>query len=56
MKKEYIMPTMQIVEVETENVLAVSSVGVSSNSADNTKEALSNDRRGGWGDLWGSEE
>lgn len=56
MKKEYIMPTMQIVEVETENVLAVSSVGYTTEKASNEHEALSNDRRGGWGDLWGGEE
>lgn len=52
MKKKYITPEMDIVEIEAAEMLAVSSVGYTDKEASNDYEALTNDRRGNWGDLW----
>ena len=56
MKKMYVKPVMESMDVETADMLAVSSLEYTSDKASNEHEALSNDRRGGWGDLWGSGE
>ena len=52
MKKKYIAPAMYIVEIEAAEMLAVSSVGYTDNEANNNYEALTNNRRGSWGNLW----
>ena len=52
MKKKYIAPAMYIVEIEAAEMLAVSSVGYTDKEANNNYEALTNDRRGNWGNLW----
>ena len=52
MKKKYITPEMDVVEIEAAEMLAVSSVGYTDKEANNNYEALTNDRRGNWGDLW----
>ena len=52
MKKKYIAPEMNVVEVEASDMLAVSSVDYTDKEANNNYEALTNDRRGSWGDLW----
>ena len=55
MKKTYIAPQMEQVTIELCNMLAASekvSVFASEENAVDASESLSNDRRGGWGDLW----
>ena len=53
-KKTYITPEMEIMNIETVEMMAASI-----NTNDTTvaaEEAWSNERRGSWGDLWGGEE
>ena len=52
MKKKYIAPVMDIVEIEATEMLAVSSVGYTDKEASNDYEALTNGSRGSWGNLW----
>lgn len=53
MKKTYIAPQMEQVTIELCNMLAASvRVFASEENAVDASESLSNDRRGGWGDLW----
>ncbi len=52
MKELYEKPTMVLIEIEPVEMLAVSSVGYTTEKASNEFEALSNKRRGGWGNLW----
>ena len=52
MKQEYVAPEIEVVDVEVEDMLAVSSIGYTSGKASDEYEALSNKRRGKWGDLW----
>ena len=52
MKKKYIAPAMDIVEIEAAEMLAVSSVGYTDKEANSNYEALTNNRRGSWGNLW----
>lgn len=52
MKQEYEAPEIEVVDVEVEDMLAVSSIGYTSGKASDEYEALSNKRRGRWGDLW----
>ncbi|MBR6629841.1 MAG: hypothetical protein IKL03_07815 [Bacteroidaceae bacterium] len=51
-KKTYITPAMEVMNIETLEMMA-SSIAVVNESG---SEMLSNDRRGSWGDLWGGEE
>ena len=53
MKKEYIKPSMEATELESQ-VMMAGSDNVVSISNDVTKEdaTMGNDRRGGWGNLW----
>lgn len=53
-KSAYIAPEATVHELEVTEMLAVSSVEYTNDKASNDHEALSNDRRGGWGDLWGN--
>ena len=50
MKKKYIQPQIEVVEVETEKMLALS---IRDEKADSDAEVLSNEHRGTWGNLWG---
>ena len=52
MKKEYMKPATELVEVELESMLAISSGGNLNVSNSDEFEELSNNRRGGWGNLW----
>ena len=52
MKQEYVAPEIEEVDVEVVEMLAVSSIGYTSGKASDEYEALSNRRRGRWGDLW----
>ena len=53
-KKVYIKPTMETMSVETVEMIATSQANTFSvsNRATNDDAAMSNERRGGWGDLW----
>ncbi len=53
-KKTYITPEMEIMNIETVEMMAASI-----NTSDTTvaaDEAWGNERRGSWGDLWSGEE
>ena len=54
--KIYIKPVAEPVKMECADILAASLEGpkikVSSESADNTVEALANKQNGSWGNLW----
>ena len=52
MKKKYIAPEMNVVDVEVAEMLAVSSIGYTDQKASNNYDALAKKRRGTWGDLW----
>lgn len=53
-KKQYIAPEVELVELEMVEILAASiRIG---EGEKNAEESFSNDRRGGWGNLWGDEE
>ena len=56
-KKKYIAPQMEVIEMEVSLVLAASAeeipVGGDGNGGG---DALSNDRRGSWGNLWADDE
>ena len=52
MKKDYIAPDIHIIYVEPVEMLAASSIGYTDEKASNDYEALTNERRGSWGDLW----
>ena len=55
-KKEYIKPSAEVVEIETVQMLAASAENIPvGGDGQGGGEALSNDRRGKWGDLWGNE-
>ena len=50
MKKTYIAPEMEVMNIETVEMIAAS---INTNeTAVSADEAWSNDRRGGWGNLW----
>jgi len=50
MKKEYIKPEMAVEEILVETMIATSPGGVEEGEPD--QPLGTNDRRGGWGDLW----
>lgn len=56
-KKAYIKPLMEemILETESQMMTASGEPGIAKGFATDD-EALSNGRRGTWGDLWGGEE
>lgn len=62
MKTLYITPSVEILELSTENMIATSGVtsdngiGYGGVDEDGSLTPSSNGRRGGWGDLWGGEE
>lgn len=51
-KKVYIKPTMEAMNVETVEMIATSQAFSISNDVTNDDAAMSNERRGGWGNLW----
>jgi len=53
MKKTYIIPTVEVVEVKTIQILMTSTLGVDSSQELNSGEILS---RGTKGDFWDDEE
>ena len=52
MKQNYIAPQTTQIEVEPAEMLAVSSIQYTSQTASKDHEALSNNHRGTWGNLW----
>ena len=55
MKKKYIMPTIEEIEVEVSTIIAMSEAETENeNSSENngTGDDLANSRRGSWGNLW----
>ena len=55
-KKAYIKPLMEEMILETESqMMTASEPGIATGYATGD-DALSNGRRGAWGDLWGGEE
>ena len=52
MKKMYVTPTTEVTELELSSMLAISGGGTLTVSNQEADEELSNDRRGGWGNLW----
>lgn len=53
--KAYIKPIVKGNEVAMQQMIAISQIGYSDDSADNTQEVLGNGHRGQWGDLWSDE-
>lgn len=58
-KKEYVKPAMNVVEIESEGIIAASSgfIGISDEDADYEMEVLSKGRSGrddddSWGNFW----
>lgn len=61
MKTLYITPSVEILELSVENMIATSGVnsdgiGYGGVDEEGTLIPSSNGRRGGWGDLWSGEE
>ena len=50
-KKQYIAPSMEVVEIELSELLASSIPDIGIEEGEGT-EILSNNRRGRWGNLW----
>ena len=55
-KKAYIKPSTEVLVMETLQVMAASGEPRIATGNATSDEALSNGRRGTWGDLWGGEE
>ena len=56
MKKTYITPEVEEINVEAAAMIASSPVTLgTSEGTINSAEALGNERRGSWGNLWGSD-
>ena len=54
-KKEYIKPSIEVIELESDVIMTGGSngvVGVFPGGNAGSEDQLSNDRRGSWGDLW----
>ena len=53
-KKTYITPAMEVMNIETVDMMATSALGISDEVVDTTEEGaqLGNGRRGSWGNLW----
>ena len=49
MKTKYVQPQTEVLEVEAENMLALS---LGNEQADPEEDVLVNKRRGTWGDFW----
>ena len=55
-KKTYITPAMEVMNIETVEMMAQSALAISEDAVDTTTGQLGNGRRGSWGNLWGGEE
>ncbi len=55
-KKAYIKPSTEVLVMETLQVMAASGEPRIATGNATDDDALSNGRRGTWGDLWGGEE
>lgn len=51
-KQTYIAPKITVLEVEPVEMLAVSRIGYTDDKASNDYEALTNEHRKEWGNLW----
>jgi len=54
-KKAYITPAMEVMNIETVDMMATSALGISDEYEVDTTEGgaqLGNGRRGSWGNLW----
>ena len=51
-KKAYITPAMEVMNVETVEMIAASVLSISDEEVDTTSEQLGTGRRGSWGNLW----
>ena len=51
-KKAYIAPAMEVVNVETVEMIATSLAMFSDDEVDTASEQLGTGRRGSWGNLW----
>ena len=52
-KKEYMIPTCEVVELEMVSMIATSpEIGTGNDSEFNDPEDMSNRHRGEWGNLW----
>ena len=53
-KKAYITPTMEVMNIETVEMMAASALRMSDETVDTSdpNAQLSGGRRGSWGDLW----
>ena len=51
-KKAYIAPQMEVTEIDTVQMLAASASDIPVGGGNGGGDALSNDRRGSWGNLW----
>lgn len=63
MKKEYMVPTIEVVEFASEILMNITSGETTSTGTGNDDELVGDEtpdlvgrRRGSWGDLWGNEE
>ena len=54
-KKAYITPAMEVMNVETVEMMAASTLGINEDEVDTTTGQLAGGRRGTWGDLWAEE-
>ena len=52
MKKTYMTPEMEVMNIETVEMIAASLAMYGSDEVDTETEQLGNDRRGTWGNLW----
>ena len=55
MKKTYIAPEVEVMNIETVEMIA-SSMGMHEDEFDTTQGQLAGGRRGRWGNLWESED
>lgn len=55
-KKTYITPEMEVMNIETVEMMAQSALAISEGEVDTTTGQLGHGRRGSWGNLWGGEE
>ena len=51
-KKAYITPAMEVVNVETVEMIAASVMSLNETEVDTKSEQLGAGRRGSWGNLW----
>jgi hypothetical protein len=54
-KRQYIAPMMEAAEIEAQTMMAASNVVSISNEVTTDDAIMGNERRGSWGNLWGSD-